>query len=84
MGAEQPPYVAQRVREALVEDPRVGQMDLEVTVEGERILLTGSVPTEERRAAIDEVVASVAPGWEVHNATTVEQIRDADAPENLP
>ena len=79
-----PEYVAQHVRDALATDERVGQLDIGVTVAGERIQLAGCVQTPERREAIEEVVAEIAPGWEVHNAIVVEELHGTDAVENLP
>lgn len=76
---ESPHYVVQRVREALAHDPRVGELELGVDVRGDRIYVTGSVLTEERRAAIEEVVREVCPDLEVHN-----QVRVAARPAGEP
>ena len=80
----EPEYVVQHVRDALANDERVGQLDIGVTVAGERIQLAGCVQTPERREAIQDVVTELAPDWEVHNAIVVEELHETDAVENLP
>ena len=79
-----PEYVVQHVREALATDERVGQLDIGVTVAGERIQLAGCVQTPERRSAILEVVGEIAPDWKIHDAIVVEELHESDAVENLP
>lgn len=71
MNAEQPEYVAARVREALASDPRVSEPELQVSVVAGRIVVTGTVPTEERRSAIDDVVRGCGEGLEVENRAVV-------------
>jgi len=83
-GAQDPPhYLIQRVREALAHDPRVGELELRVKMVGEKVFITGSVPTDERRKAVSAVVQDVLPDVEVHNETTVTALADADQ-EELP
>jgi osmotically-inducible protein OsmY len=64
-------YLVGRVEDALVHDPRVGEQALHVDVVGKRVILSGSVPTEERRRAAAIVAAEVLPGYEVHNRVVV-------------
>jgi len=81
-GAEDPPhYLIQRVREALAHDPRVGELELRVKMVGEKVFVTGSVPTDQRRRAISDVVREVLPDVEVHNEATVTTLADADQEE---
>jgi osmotically-inducible protein OsmY len=78
---EEPPhYVVQRVREALAHDERVSELEVKVKVFGRKVFLTGPVSTEARRDAIDEVLAVVLPGYEVHNETQVARL---EAPEDV-
>jgi osmotically-inducible protein OsmY len=79
-----PEYVVQHVREALANDERVGQLDIGVTVAGERIQLAGCVQTPDRRRAILDVVGEIAPDWDIHNAIVVEELHETEAVENLP
>ena len=64
-------YLVQRIREALAHDPRVAELELEVTVRGSRVVVAGSVPTEERCRAVTDVVHAAAPDHEVQNETRV-------------
>jgi hypothetical protein len=76
-------YVAQRVREALAEDPRVGELYVRISLAGDRIFITGMVPTEDRRRAITEVVAELCPGYEIANQTTVNPISEPPPAERI-
>ena len=69
-----PHYLVQRVREALAHDPRVSELEIDVRISGDRVYLSGAVPTDERRTAIGEVVGDVLPDHEVHNETTVDTL----------
>ena len=60
-------YLPEHLHEALLADPRVGEQGLEVTADAHCIHVTGTVPTEARRDAVVEVVAELAPGWEICN-----------------
>jgi len=62
--------VTEETRRALADDPRLGQLDVCITLRGQRALLTGHVVTEDRRRLVAEVVAEHLPGYEIDNATT--------------
>jgi hypothetical protein len=64
-------YEQERIRQALATDPRVGEPELSVDVVAGRVLVTGSVPSERVRDAIDRVVAEVAPDVTLDNRVTV-------------
>lgn len=82
--AEEPAeYILEKVREALVEDPRVSELGLEVKLAGEKLYLTGSVSTDQRRSAISQVAGEVCPGYEVHNETMVTPISEPTEAEPL-
>ena len=74
--AEPDAYLAEHIREALAHDPRVSQPGLSVTVAGGKILLSGEVATEDRKAAAGEVVERLAEGRAVHNALTVSALSE--------
>jgi len=82
-GKDPPHYLIQRVREALAHDPRVGELELRVKMVGEKVFVTGTVPTDERRRAVSDVVHEVLPEAEVHNETTIPPMAEADR-EDLP
>jgi hypothetical protein len=76
-------YVIERVHRALAQDPRVGELNVDVTLAGGRIFLMGDVPTQERKDAISDVVGELLPDHEVCNETTVATLAPAGRPEDL-
>jgi len=60
-------YIVQRVREALAHDERTNELELTVSVNGEKVFITGTVPTPKRRDAIGTVAREVLPDHEIHN-----------------
>ena len=73
-----PVYLAGHLQELLARDDRVHEPELNVTIERDRVVVTGVAPTEERRAAVDAVIAEACPDHEVVNRVTV---ADYDPPE---
>jgi len=63
--------LTEQTRRALADDPRLGQLDVCITLRGQRALLTGHVVTRHRRQLVAEVVAEHLPGYEIDNATTI-------------
>ncbi|MGH2794785.1 MAG: BON domain-containing protein [Actinomycetota bacterium] len=74
-------YTAAHVQEALARDGRVGELGIAVDISDGMVVVQGVVPTEERRAAIEEVLGELLPEHEVRNRIVVEPIRDAGEPE---
>ena len=64
-------YLIAHANEALATDPRTAELELDVSVDGREVVLTGTVATPERQAAVAEVVAKALPGREVRNLTSV-------------
>jgi hypothetical protein len=64
-------YDAEALRQALATDPRVVEPELEVAIVGDRVVVTGVVPTRARRAAVDEVLRERAEGRRIENRTEV-------------
>jgi osmotically-inducible protein OsmY len=58
-------YLAQHIKDALANDPEVGELGVEVTVEANTVILAGPVTTEQRRSAAYRVVRKMAPDAEV-------------------
>jgi hypothetical protein len=83
MAEEPKQYVIERIHRALAQDPRVAAFDVEVTLAGGRIFLTGEVPTQERKDAISAVVAELLPEHDISNETTVARLAPAGEPEQL-
>jgi BON domain len=64
-------YEAAHLSELLANDPRTSAPELRVSVTGEVVTVTGTVTTEERRHAVEEVLAEAHPGFEIRNHVTV-------------
>lgn len=62
--------LTEETRRALADDPRLGQLDVSITLRGHRALVTGHVVTRDRHELIGAVVAEHLPGYEIDNATT--------------
>jgi osmotically-inducible protein OsmY len=77
----EPEYLVGKIRNALATDTRVCKQDVEITILGGRVHLTGSTSTEERQRFIAEVVGEVAPDFEVVNDVTVIEVDGPSRPE---
>ncbi len=75
--AEPSAYVGEQIRERLLRDPRVGELDIHVSIDGRLVVVTGHVSTEERRQAISEALVDYLPDHEVRNETTVSAYPEA-------
>ncbi len=64
-------YEAAHLSELLANDLRTSAPELRVTVAGGVVTVTGTVTTEERRDAIDEVITEAHPELDVRNDVTV-------------
>jgi osmotically-inducible protein OsmY len=64
-------YLVAKIQNALAEDPRVNILDIKIMVIQNKVHLTGEVTSEDRRAAVADVVLGVAPGIEVRNELRV-------------
>lgn len=83
MSPEPPGYAVQRLREALIADERVAEMGVAVRVVDGTVILSGQVPTEERRRAVGAVAGEVLAGYEIHNETVVTEVADPPGVEHL-
>jgi BON domain len=76
-------YLIARVQDALAQDSRVNALDIDVTVAGGKVFLTGNVPTQERKDAISIVLAERVPTLLVQNEITVSPVLDTEEVETL-
>lgn len=76
MPEHRPEYIVERVRQRLAVDERVAELELQVSVVAGRVVVSGTVPTEERREGVAAVVAETVPDLEVVNQT---EVLDTDA-----
>ena len=74
-------YRQEELRQALAEDQRVNEPELEVTIADGRVIVTGIVPTEERRAAVEVVLRERCGDLAVDNQTTVKRFPPAEEEE---
>jgi hypothetical protein len=63
--------MAQRLAEALAQDPRVAELGLGVVMTTDGANISGEVTTELRRQAVCTVAAEILPGITVKNDVTV-------------
>ena len=76
-------YLAAQIKDALVCDPRTGDQEVRVRVEGKRVLLRGEVVSAEHRRAIEDVVRDQAPGFQIENQLKVSVLTDPDEVEDV-
>ena len=74
-------YDAEHIREQLIADPRTNALDVQVTLSGAALVLTGHVISEDRRAAICQVVAELAPGVEIRDDLSVTDLTEPQGSE---
>ena len=65
------PYLLERLRRTLAEDPRVGEPTIRVFAAAGRIWLEGVVASEDRKRAASDVAQEVAPDVEIRNELEV-------------
>ena len=76
-------YLVGKLQEALAVDGRVNALDIRINIAHGRVHLTGEVPTEERRAAVQRIAEEVLPDLDVRNDITVLELVHAGKPEAL-
>jgi hypothetical protein len=69
--AEPAVYVAEHVREELLRDPRVGELDVHLEIADTIVFVRGHVSTHDRCQALNDVLAELMPGYEIRNEATV-------------
>jgi putative nucleotidyltransferase-like protein len=77
-------YLIAHAGEALAGDPRTAELELDVAVDGPEVVVTGTVATPERQAAVGEVLAKALPGREIRNLTGLESQAADPFVETLP
>jgi hypothetical protein len=74
-------YLVGKLQEALAVDDHVNALDIRISIVHGRVHLTGEVPTEERRAAVQRIASEMLPDLEVRNDITVLELAQAGKPE---
>jgi hypothetical protein len=76
-------YLVGKLQEALAVDGRVNALDIRINIAHGRVHLTGEVPTEERRVAVQSITREVLPELEIRNDITVLELAEVGKPEVL-
>lgn len=76
-------YVISHIQDALAHDPRTTELGVDVTLSGDRAVLTGMVASRAQRDAIGQVATEVAPAYRVVNDVTVVPCDEAGETEEL-
>jgi hypothetical protein len=77
-------YVVEHIRNALAQDRRVAELDVQVKVVGDTIFVKGTVPAADRRDAITAVLREMfGDDAEIHNEVTVLTPTERPEPEHL-
>ena len=76
-------YLVGKLQEALAVDGRVNALDIRINIAHGRVHLTGEVPTEERRDAVQKITREVLPELEIRNDITVLELAEVGKPEVL-
>ena len=71
MNDELSTYDTEHLRDALIHDPRVSELDLHVRMVNATLVVTGNVASAQRRDAIAEVIGELAPDVELRNDVSV-------------
>jgi predicted nucleotidyltransferase len=69
-------HMVAHVREALAEDPRCNELNIEATIHGDTVVLRGRVPTRERRDAAGAIAGELLPGYKVDNRVAVVKLTE--------
>ena len=77
------PYLIERVRRALSEDPEIAELGIEVGVGEGRVFLRGVVATDARRAAVGAAAERALPDHAVENLVEVEGVDRPDETESI-
>jgi hypothetical protein len=77
------PYREESLRQALATDPRVMESELEVSIAGSRVVISGTVPTEGRREAVTDVARGRFPDLEIDNRIVVPTLPAAAGEERV-
>lgn len=83
MTIEPAEYVIGHLHDAFASDPRVSDPYIQAALSGNRVFITGKVPTAARKESISAVAAEIAPDYEIHNQVTVLEPGDTSDPEEM-
>jgi hypothetical protein len=76
-------YREEELRQALASDPRVAEPELDVRITDDRVVITGTVPTRDRRAAVAAVTKEHCGDLPIDNRTVVPSLPTTDEEERV-
>lgn len=82
-GADDTEYRLAHLRDRLADD-EVGELGLRIELHGAHVTVSGTVPTEERRVAVERIVAEALAGLTVHTDIALADGRPPVGVEDLP
>jgi osmotically-inducible protein OsmY len=77
-------YLAEHLREALAQDPRVGELGIAVEIEGDSVVLSGTMTSPEQQDAAVAIAHHFLPGHQVRVETTAGDLPEPTESEHLP
>jgi osmotically-inducible protein OsmY len=82
--ADLDPYLPERVRDALANDPRVGELGVHVVIRDGMLILSGTVGSSARQVAAADIARDLAPGHLVVDEIVVADFPESTEVEHLP
>lgn len=76
-------YLVAHIRDALAEDPRTGQQDLKILVDGKRIVVRGETSSQAQVDAILDVIRGFCPDWEIVSQISVSPVEGPEHAEAI-
>lgn len=73
-------YLEERIRHALAEDPALAELGVEVTVEGDVLVLRGTVSSKASREKCERLAAEILPEHPVRNELDVKDLQEPEGP----
>lgn len=72
--SDEPQYVEHRLIKAIAQDPGLGELEVDVAVDGMVILLSGRVASERHRRDLLDLVGSEYPRHEITDKTEIVEV----------
>ncbi|MFH9347720.1 BON domain-containing protein [Kitasatospora sp. NPDC017646] len=82
-GSEDTEYRLAHLRDRLADD-EVGELGLRIELHGTHVTVSGTVPNERRRAAVERIVGEVLDGLKVYTDIALADGRPPTGAEDLP
>jgi hypothetical protein len=76
-------YDEEALRQLLATDPRVLEQELDVALLDDRVVVSGVVPTEERRRAVHDVLVEAVGDLPIEDRTEVARFPPPDGAERI-